>query len=535
MKKAFTLCVTLVVFLCSFLSGQTVTLLGTLNPYPGTKYADIWGYTDGNGREYAIMGVTGGTSIIDVTDPANPVQVTMIPGPNSFYEWRDIKTHSHYAYVVTEGTGSGSGMQIIDLANLPISATLVNTYTATFVTAHDLYIDNGYAYVVGASNGSGVHILDLSDPVNPAEVGYYGGNGYVHDIYVYDDTAYVSSEGEYGVVDVTNKSNPTHISSSASLPGIYAHSGWLTEDKRYFVACEEFNVRDLTVWDLQDRTTWDLVVPTWQTSSNSPIHNVYVLGNYAHISYYEDGYVVLDISDPTNPVQVAQYDTDPTPSTGDYKGAWGCYPYLPSGNVLISDMQTGLYVLQFEGITPVELKSFTAFCDGKNVNLNWSTSTEKNNKGFEIQRKADNTFITIGFVQGAGTTTETKNYDYSDRDVSPGKYSYRLKQIDFNGTYKYSDEITTEVPSPSEFSLLQNYPNPFNPATKIKFTIPENTLVNLSVYNSLGEVVTTLINNVLNSGNHSIDFDASELPSGIYFARLKAGDNVKSIKMSLLK
>ncbi len=300
---------------------------------------------------------------------------------------------------------------------------------------------------MGASPLSGVHILDLSNPVSPVEVGYYGGNGYVHDIYVDNDTAYISSEGEYAVVNLSNKSNPVNISSSQTLPGIYAHSGWLTEDKRYFIACEEFNVRDLTVWDLQDRSTWNLVVPTWQTVSNSPIHNVFVLGNYAHISYYEDGYVVLDISDPTNPVMVGQYDTDPTPSTGNYKGAWGCYPYLPSGNILISDMQTGLYILKFEPQV---------------------TSAE--------------------------------------------------------------NELTAD-----NFILKQNYPNPFNPATKINFNLASAGFVKLDIYNTLGEKVKSLINEELNSGSHSVNFDAAGLPSGIYIARLQSGSNLQSIKMSLLK
>ncbi|MFI5236866.1 MAG: choice-of-anchor B family protein, partial [Ignavibacteriales bacterium] len=376
---------------------QTVTLLGSLNPYPGQKYADIWGYAAG-GREYAIMGATGGTTFIDVTNPSNPVEIIKIPGPNSFYEWRDIKIHSHYAYIVTEGSGSGAGMQIVDLSQLPVTVTLVNTYTTTFTTAHNLYIDNGYAYIVGASPGSGVHILNLANPVNPVEVGYYGSSGYVHDIYVWNDTGYVSSESEYATVNMTVKSNPMLIGASSNLPGIYAHSGWLTEDKRYFIACEEFNARDLTVWDLSDRSNWDLKVPQWQTSSSSPIHNVFVLGNYAHISYYEDGYIVLDISDPENPLMAGQYDTDPTPSTGSYKGAWGCYPYLPSGNILVSDMQTGLYIIQFDDGTPVELSSFTATASGNSVNLNWSTTTETNNSGFEIQRTVSNDFMTIGFL-----------------------------------------------------------------------------------------------------------------------------------------
>ena len=330
------------------LHSQNVDLLGQLNPYPNTAYTDIWGY-DADGREYALMGVTGGTSIIDVTDPANPVEVDFIPGPTAPpYEWRDIKTHLNYAYVVTEGTGSGEGLQIIDLSNLPTSASLVNTVATWFSRAHDIFIDNGYAYVIGTSGGGGMHILDLSDPVNPIRTAYYTASNYIHDVYVWNDTVVASAEDSYDLVDVSNKNNPQLISLSSAIPGIYAHSGWMTEDKRYFIAAEEFNVRDLMVYDLQDRSTWDLVVPSWQMSGNSPTHNIFVLGDYAHISYYKDGYVVLDISDPTAPSFAGQFDTYPG-TGGSYDGAWGCYPYLPSGNVLISDMSTGLYVLDFLG------------------------------------------------------------------------------------------------------------------------------------------------------------------------------------------
>lgn len=325
---------------------QNVELLGSLNPHPNNPYANIWGYS-ANGREYALLGATGGTSIIDVTDPSNPVEVEFIPGPLAPpYEWREIKTHLNYAYVVSEGSGSGTGLQIIDLSNLPNSASLASTYTTTFTTAHEIYIADGYAYVVGTSQG-GMHILDLSNPTSPVQTAYYGSSGYVHDVHVWNDTAYASSADTYDLVDLSNKSNPQLISQSAALPGIYAHSGWLTEDKRYFIACEEFNVRDLTVWDLQDRSTWDLVVPSWQMSSPNPIHNIFILGDYAHISYYKDGYVVLDISDPADPKFVGQYDTYPGTGGGTYNGAWGVYPYLPSGNSIVSDMSTGLYVCKF--------------------------------------------------------------------------------------------------------------------------------------------------------------------------------------------
>jgi choice-of-anchor B domain-containing protein len=334
---------------------QNIDLAGQLNPYPGLDYADVWGYAAPDGREYALMGVTGGTVIIDISDPSNPVEVEFIIGPNAPpYEWRDIKTHLNYAYIVTEGSGLGSGMQIVDLSSLPNSASLVKTFKSTFTTSHNIYIDNGYAYVVGTSGGGGMHILDLSDPVNPVQTAYYGGSGYIHDVYVLDDTAYVSGADTYDLVDVSDKSNPQRISQSAALPGIYAHSGWLTTDKRYFYATDEFNQRDLMVWDLQDRTTWELIVPNWQMPGNSAIHNVFIKDDYAHISYYADGYVVLDISSPTNPTFAGQYDTY-TGTGGSYTGAWGVYPYLPSGYIIVSDMVTGLYVLKFD--TPTSVKN----------------------------------------------------------------------------------------------------------------------------------------------------------------------------------
>lgn len=434
-------------FTTSFIFGQNVTLLGSLNPYPASSYTDIWGY-EANGREYAFLGVTGGTSIIDVTNPSNPEEIVFIQGPLAPpYEWRDLKTHSNYLYIISEGSGAGSGLQIVDLSQLPDTAFLVNTYNQTFASAHNIYIADGFAYIVGTSSG-GIHILDLSNTISPVQTAYYSASGYVHDVYVWNDTAYASSENTYDLINLTNKSNPQLISQSAALPGIYAHSGWLTEDKRYFIACEEFNTRDITVWDLQDRTTWDLVVQNWQMTGTSPVHNVFVLGDYAHISYYKDGYVILDISDPTNPQFAGQYDTYPSSGGGTYNGAWGVYPYLPSGNVIVSDMATGLYIFKF---TP--------------------------------------------------PTTITEN-----------------------------DGLT-----PADFSLSQNYPNPFNPSTKIEFRITEFGFVNLKVYDVLGNEVAILLNEIKSAGTYEVSFDASNLPSGIYFARLTAENQSSIIKMSLLK
>jgi choice-of-anchor B domain-containing protein len=335
---------------------SNVTLLSNLNPYPSIGYNDCWGYTDEQGREYALLGTRHGTSIIEISNPARPVERSFIPGPVS--PWRDIKTHSTYAYVVTEGTGTGEGLQIIDLSGLPDSAFLVRTTSTWFTTAHNLFIDNGFAYVVGTHDEEGMHILDLSNPVSPSRSSLYTGSGYVHDVYVWDDTAYASAGATYDLIDLSDKSDPQLISRSEALGDIYAHSGWLTEDKRYFIACEETNNRDIMVWDLQDRSTWNLVVPSFQSPGNSPVHNVFVKGDYAHVAYYANGYVVLDISDPVNPFIAGYYDTHPdTPAT--FAGLWGVYPFFPSGVVIGSDINTGLYVFNFTGDGTTQVEEFT--------------------------------------------------------------------------------------------------------------------------------------------------------------------------------
>jgi choice-of-anchor B domain-containing protein len=525
----------IVLFCAGYIIAQNnVTLLGHLNQYPSAGYNDIWGYADGSGNEYALLGVQTGTSIINITNPSNPVEISFIPGTNSI--WRDIKTWGTYAYVVSDNTNDG--LQIIDLSQLPTTATLVNQTTAFFNRAHNIFIDNGYAYAIGTENGGGMHILNLSNPTSPTQTNYYTGSGYIHDVFVWNDTVVVcdGSSQIYQLINVTNKSNPQVISSSSSLPGIYAHSGWMSENKRYFFAMEEFNVRDLTIWDLQDRSAWDLMVSTWQMPTGSSIiHNCFVRGNYLHISYYTSGYVVLDISNPTSPQLVGQYDTYPSNDGGTYNGAWGCYPYLPSGNTLISDIETGLYILHFDGEVPVELSSFTATQLNNKIMLNWSTSTEKNNMGFEIQRKDENEFYTIGFVEGHGTDTESNNYSFVDKNEESGIYTYRLKQIDFDGTSSFSQEVEVEVKSLKSFVLNQNYPNPFNPSTNIKFSIPSSGFTNLSIYNLVGEKVSELINDVLPEGEYNYNFNAVNFPSGIYIAKLSTSNHNQTIKMTLLK
>ena len=219
-------------------------------------------------------------------------------------------------------------------------------------------------------------------------------------------------------------------------------------------------------------------------------------------------------------------------------------------NIVVSSYNSlnTLNVQLVSSIIPVELISFSSSVNKNDVILNWTTATEMNNMGFEIQRmvnvKGQKSYgwEAIGFINGYGTTTETQSYSFNDENLSAGKYGYRLKQIDFDGTFEYSNAIEAEIVSPIKFSLGQNYPNPFNPTTTIRYSIPnvalsgvEGSRVTLKVYDVLGNEITTLVNEEKPAGSYEINFEASHISSGIYFYKLQSGDFTKTKKMILLQ
>jgi hypothetical protein len=228
--------------------------------------------------------------------------------------------------------------------------------------------------------------------------------------------------------------------------------------------------------------------------------------------------------EPVWPVDIiglgSQYD-----SSSPYDGGYQIIPryyaddFLPAGSL------------------PVELTSFSASIVGNSIVLEWKTATETNNMGFEIERATnDKVWQVIGFVDGYGTTAESKSYTYTDTEVGELiNYYYRLKQIDLDGSYSYSAEIEITAEMPTSFELSQNFPNPFNPTTNIRFTLPEASNVQLKVFNALGEEVANLTSDLFEAGVHNIAFDASNLISGVYFYKLEANNFVQVRKMMLLK
>ena len=309
---------------------------------------DVWGYVDEMGNEYALVGTSKGTSIVNVTDPTNPVEVFWLPGSTSI--WRDPSSHGDYAYVTTEAE---DGLLIIDLSPLPQATNLTTTlYTGPannpWQSAHTCFVDeNGYAYVFGANRGNGgVIILDVfTNPMAPIEVGVFD-NWYCHDGFVRNDTMYLSNiyDGFFSLVDVSDKANPVLLGTKTT-PSSFTHNSWPSDNGQYVFTTDEISGAFIAAYDISDPTNI-LEVDRIQNSPGSGIipHNTHVMGDYLITSYYSDGVVIHDITYPYNIIKVAEYDTYEG-QTISYDGCWGVYPFLPSGTILAADITNGLFIL----------------------------------------------------------------------------------------------------------------------------------------------------------------------------------------------
>ncbi len=312
---------------------------------------DIWGYVDELGNEYALVGTTEGTSIVDVTDPANPVEVFWLQGMSS--TWRDLKVWDDYLYVTTEAQ---QGLTIIDLSPLPASTNLTSALYfgptgQNWASAHNLYIDeNGYAYIFGANRGNGgVIMLDVhTTPMAPQEVGVFD-NWYAHDGYARNDTLFGAhvSDGIFSVVNVTVKSSPVLLGTK-STPNFFTHNIWESSDGTHVFTTDEKPGAFIAAYDVTNPSNM-VETDRIQSSPDSGVipHNAHTLGDYIVTSYYRDGVTIHDASRPNNLVEVGRFDTSPLAGNG-FNGCWGVYPFLPSGNIVASDIERGLFVLGAE-------------------------------------------------------------------------------------------------------------------------------------------------------------------------------------------
>ena len=343
---------TLFLFLFSLLSllsfaQLNVTLLDQID-YPQNTN-DIWGWVDpDDGTEYALVGTVTGVSVVSLADPQNIVEVAFLPGANS--TWRDIKTWGNYAYVTNETSG---GLMVIDLTGAPGNITATNWTPSApgmdFTKAHNLYIDEfGYCYIAGANkNSGGMIILDVfSTPGSPQFVAAAPAV-YAHDVYVRDNKMYASEIylGRLGIYDVSDKMN-IPLLAAQQTPYSFTHNAWLNDAGDVVFTTDEKANAPIGAYDISDLDNiieLDQFRPVATLGANVIPHNVHVWEDWLIISYYTDGGVIVDASKPDNLIEVGNWDTF-LGGNGGFNGAWGAYPFLPSGLVLLTDIGNGLFV-----------------------------------------------------------------------------------------------------------------------------------------------------------------------------------------------
>ena len=359
MKKLFILIILTLSLSVYSQSSSNISLVGSLD-YPGTEGNDVWGYVDSTGTEYALVGMQNGFSVVNLSDPANPTESFFIPGTQS--TWRDIKVWDHYAYVTTDE--GNDGLLIVDLNDMT-GATFIysnndNSGNFMFSKAHNLFIDEyGKAYIFGGDvggsleNNAGVLILDVTEVsleqeniVLPEILGLFD-NFYLHDGMARGDTLWGSAvyEGKFFAIDVSNPSEPVIFNDSLAFhqtPNAFTHNCWISDDGNFLFTTDEQSGAYIAAYDVSDLSNIEEIDRIRSSPEIATVvpHNAHVYGNFLVTSYYRDGIVIHDISNPSNMVEVGHYDAYSGGGDG-MDGSWGAYPYLPSGLVLSTEINSG--------------------------------------------------------------------------------------------------------------------------------------------------------------------------------------------------
>ncbi len=337
----------------------------------GAQGNDSWGWTDElTGKEYALIGTTTGAAFVDISEPILPVLLGTLPSATTESPWRDIKVYNNHAFIVSEA--ADHGMQVFDLTRLRNVSSPPQTFTSdarytNFGNAHNIVINesSGYAYIVGSGTFSGgPHFVNIQNPKNPVSAGGYANDAYSHDAQVITyngpDADYQGKEvligsnaNELVIVDVTDKSNPVNISSISYNNIGYTHQGWFTEDMNYFLVGDELDEQNFggktrtLVFELTDLDNPKYNFEYFGTT-NAIDHNLYVKGDLCYQSNYTAGMQVLNVSglSANSLTQVGFFDTYPSNNNAAFNGVWNVYPFFESGNIIINDIDGGLFIVR---------------------------------------------------------------------------------------------------------------------------------------------------------------------------------------------
>ena len=430
-----------------------------------TSLNDIWGWTDPQtGKEYALVGMSNGTSFVDISNSENPVYLGRLPTQTSNSTWRDIKVYQDHAFIVSEA--SGHGMQVFDLTqlrNVSSPTTFSNTaYYSGFGNAHNIFIneDTGYAYAIGTSTcgPGGLHIVDISTPSIPSKSACVSdpntgrnGTGYSHDvqcvIYNGPDTAYVGKEICFGsnetnvwIADLSTKSDDSSGGKTIGLgsyDNYYTHQGWLTEDHKYFIVNDELdennnaynNTRTL-IWNVEDLSN-PVVETTYFGPTPSIDHNNYIIGDKVYMSHYTSGLRVLDISNISSPTETAFFDVYPANNNTSFDGTWSNYPYYPSGVIAVTGIDEGLFVVNPKGNDQGQAPTVTyAVPTEGSVTLTWELIGDSTTK-VNIYRSVEE-----GFTPSNSSFLASVNYpgvEFTDSSLDIDTFYYYKLTVETNG------------------------------------------------------------------------------------------------------
>ena len=316
-------------------------------------YNECWG-VEINGREIAIIGSTAGTHFFDVTDPVNSTEVAFVAGSytGEGVIHRDYHDYQGYLYIVCDE--GPSTLQIIDISDLPNSINTVYDSNQLFARAHNIFIDTATAKLYACASNVAMQVYSLVNPIDPLLLYSYTDVGHVHDAYVRNDTAYLNcgNDGfrivDFHYLDLPGGVAPIELASLTSYPDAgYNHSGWLSDDGNIYAMQDENHGADVKILDVSDFNNISVLsIFNSGVDSQSMAHNGIIKDSLLYLAYYHDGLRVFDISNPNSPSQIWMYDTYLINDHNSYKGAWGVYPYFSSGNIIISDMQEGLFVVE---------------------------------------------------------------------------------------------------------------------------------------------------------------------------------------------
>lgn len=437
-------------FLTSIVWGQLNMSLRDQLEYD-TDLNDIWGYEAPDGKEYAIVGLRNGVSIVDVSNPDDVNQVAFVPGESS--TWRDIKTYGEYAYVVTDQNGTNEGLTVINLQNLPISVDFSHWTPnlddlGILRRCHNIYIDEfGYAYLAGCNiNNGGMLFIDVfTTPGVPAFAGA-APNRYAHDVYVRDNKMYSSelTRGRMAIYDVTDKLDVIELGVQQT-PFQFTHNIWLSEDGNVAFTTDERGNAPVAAYDVSDPTDiqeLDQYRPTITLGSDVIPHNVHVWQDWLIISYYTDGGIIVDASRPDNLVEVGNFDTFFGGGAG-FEGVWGAYPFLPSGIVLLSDIGNGLYVLEADYVR-------AAFLEGRVTDA----ATGAQISGAEVIIQATEANVNYSRLDGTYGTGIATAGTYQVRFFKPGYEVLVTNATIENGEVEILDVALTPLPRYSRGGLV---------------------------------------------------------------------------------